>query len=1202
MNKNSTGKNILVAVGASAGGLQALSSFFENTPEDSDFTFVVIQHLSPDHKSLMGELLSKNTKIPIVEVKNESKIKPNHIYMIPPSSNLVIEDGKFKLLEKPKGKQLNLPIDMFFESMAEHCKENSVGIVLSGTGSDGSRGIRSIKEQGGIVIAQQPEQANFGGMPESAIDTGVVDYILPVQQMMDEIIDYFSAPEVINPLDDDMHYDEKILHEILLLLKRSTDLDFTLYKKPTLVRRMARRVKIMRADSLKEYLKYLREHPEEIQILHKEFLIGVTKFYRDTKVWEILEEEVIPDLVSQKIDGEVLKIWDVGCSTGEETYSLTMAFLDEIKKQDKKIELKLFATDISQHHIDIASKGKYDLGIAADVPNKRLSDYFIEENKCYVIKDHVRKHVIFSNHNIIKDPPFNNMDMVVCRNLLIYLQNSVQNNALHVLHYSLKFNGVLLLGTSESLGAQKKYFEEISRKWKIFRNVESSRRLRTEVLKSSSDRQTAASFPTKAKFGTINANPNNEILNEISSTILKQFGAASIQIDEDFNIIDAQGEFYKYATFPAQGFSVNLLKMLSEDLKTAVSISVKKASRANAEFLYKDVVVSEDDSNKLIDIMVKPIKKRSVDQQYNYVVTLIEHDLKPDDQVIVEKSNAERTSSKRIEDLEEELEEAKQDLKRSVEETETSNEELQASNEELLASNEELQSTNEELQSVNEELHTVNAEHIQKVEDLAHLNADMDNLLNSTKIGTIFLDKELTIRKFTPAIKENFNLVKQDVGRPIENFISNFGISRRKTLVDNAKKVMTTNKMFEKRIENRNGKHFIQRISPFIDSTGRVSGVVITMIDITTIHKSQEKLRKSEEKFKTFYEHDPVMHLSVEASTGFISECNGLAYRTLGYDKKEDVVGLPIIDIYAKEYHEKTLRLLDQFRKIGKIVSEEMVLLTKDGKEIPVILNSEAVRDDEGRIIRSRSTLVDISELKKKQEKIEQQKIELERANFDLEQFVSICSHDLQEPLGTIRFGSDILNKKFSNDLPAKAKEYINYIHQASGRLSDQITALLEHSRIGRHPKMENVDTKELVEVVKYDLGKRINECGASIHVGKLPVVKGLKVELRLLFQNLISNAIKYCSEDVTPDVRITSFRDNDYHIFSIVDNGIGMAEEDLESIFTIFNRVQTETEYEGTGVGLAHCEKIVKLHGGKIWVDSKLGVGSTFYFKIKAY
>ncbi|WP_378186569.1 chemotaxis protein CheB [Aquimarina sp. W85] len=1197
---NVSKNNIVVAVGASAGGLQALSSFFDNTPEHSKYTFVIIQHLSPDHKSLMGELLSKNTKIPIVEISNDSLIKSEHIYMIPPTKNLIIQNDHFVLIEKPKGKTLNLPIDMFFESMAEHYKENCVGIVLSGTGSDGSRGILSIKEQGGIVIVQQPEQANFDGMPESAINTGAVDFILPVQQMISEIDNYFKTPTVIAPEDDEMEYDEKILQDILLLLKKSTDLDFSLYKKPTLVRRMARRIKIIKADSLSDYLAYLKAHPEEIQILHKEFLIGVTKFFRDLKVWDILESEVVPDLVRQKFDGEVLKIWDVGCSTGEETYSLAIVFLEEIKKQNKKIDLKIFATDISQYHLDIASNAKYDSGIAADVSAERLQEYFRKEDDQYTVKDRVRKHVIFSNHNIIKDPPFNNMDMVVCRNLLIYLQNSVQNNALHVLHYALKFNGVLLLGTSESLGNQKQYFEEINRKWKIYRNIEASTRLRTEVLKSSSDRHKTPIFKINSKFGSINKEPENAFINEISKAVLKQFGAASIHIDENFNIIDAQGEFYKYATFPSQGFSVNLLHMLSEDLKIAVSTSVRKAMRSNSEYFYKDVLIDKEEAPKMIDVMVKPLIKKNVEITTTFVVTLFEHDVRNDDTVLVEKANAEKTSNKRIQDLEEELEEAREELKSSIEETETSNEELQAANEELLASNEELQSTNEELQSVNEELHTVNAEHIQKVDDLAHLNADMDNLLNSTKIGTIFLDRELTIRKFTPEIKEHFNFVKRDIGRPIENFISNFGITRRKTLIDNAKKVMETGTIFEKRISSKTDRFFIQRISPFINSIGKTDGVVITFIDITTVHKSQEKLRKSEEKFKTFYEEDPVMHISVNSTTGVIIDCNKLMIKTLGYAEKKEVIGMPIIDIYAPDYQVKVVKLLEQFRKTGKVESEEMILLTKEGKKIPVILNSEAVRDEKGNITHSRSTLVNISDLKKKQEKIEEQKAELERANKDLEQFVSICSHDLQEPLGTIRFGSDILSKKFSDSLDPKAKEYVEYIHSASGRLSDQIKALLEHSRIGRDLKMTRVDTKELVEIVKYDLGKRIQECGASIHSGKLPVVKGLKVELRLLFQNLIGNAIKYCKKDVAPDIRINAFKDNGYHIFSITDNGIGMEEKDLDSIFTIFNRVPTDEDYEGTGVGLAHCEKIVKLHDGKIWVDSKVGVGSTFYFKIK--
>lgn len=1199
--KNYYNKHIVVAVGASAGGLEALNSFFDNVQVNSDCSYIIIQHLSPDHKSLMAELLAKKTKLPITEINDDSELEKNHIYVIPPSMNLIIEDGHLKLLDKPKGQKLNLPIDMFFESIAMEYKENAVGIVLSGTGSDGSRGLKTIKENGGLVIVQDPNQAKFDGMPQSAIGTGLVDFVLPVQKMNEEILEYYSTPELLKADSDIFQFDETSLHQILEILRKSTDLDFSLYKKPTLIRRMSRRMKVLKIESLEEYVDYLKQKNDEPEILYKDFLIGVTKFFRDKKVWDILETELIPELVRFKEDGEIIKVWDVGCSTGEETYSLAILLEEEIKRQKKDIEFKIFATDISQHHIEIASKGAYPEAIIGDINNEYLSKYFKKKDKFYKINDKIRRSVIFSNHNIIKDPPFNNMDMAVCRNLLIYLQNTVQNRVLHVLHYSLRIEGFLVLGTSESIGSLRSYFEEISRKWNVYRNIQKSTRLRTEILKSTGNRMIANIQKSEPGSSIANVEQKSHLEQLVASSVLEHFGATSVQIDEDYNIIEAQGQFRKFAKLPDMGFTTNLLRMLPDQLKIPLTTSVKKSKRSRSKIVYEGISLTHNDDTYSIDLIVAPFKLKKAEEAHQFVVTLMENQSDVKEGVIVEKASMTEAANKRIRDLEEELEEAREELKRAIEETETSNEELQATNEELLASNEELQSTNEELQSVNEELHTVNAEHIQKMDDLAALNADMDNLLNSTEIGTIFLDADLKIRKFTPAIKDNFDLLQQDIGRHLDNFISAFGLKSGESLTDWAQKVMENGEPHERRIVNKKGVHFLQRISPFLTSNAKVNGVVITFIDIQKIHQSQEELRLSEEKFKAFYEDDPVMHVSLEANTGVIKECNKLFYESLGFSAKEEVVNRPIFDFYDKKSKLKAIKLLDQIKDNTDVTHEEMTLLSKDGKRIVVMLNSSPQLDQNGKIVLTRSTLSDITELKKTQRKLRKQKENLEQANKELEQFVSICSHDLQEPLGTIRFGSELLGKKFSDQLEDKGKEYVSYIHEASGRLSNQIKALLEHSRIGQDLKKEKVDTKELVEVVKYDLGKRIRECNANIHIGNLPTIKAYKTELRLLFQNLMSNSLKYCKKGVDPDVRVSAFEDDDYYVFSITDNGIGMKEEDLDSIFTIFSRVPTEEKYEGTGVGLAHCEKIVKLHGGKIWADSQLGLGSTFYFKIKA-
>ena len=1189
----------IVAVGASAGGLEALKLFFKGAPGDDSNAYVVIQHLSSDYKSMMGELLKKSTGLVIVEISDGMEILPGHIYLIPPGNNLIIEEDQLRLTEKPKNQALNLPIDIFFESLAVARKEATIGVILSGTGSDGTRGARSIKEVNGMIMVQDPRQAQFDGMPQSAISTGLVDYVLPVEEMGMELKNFISAPPVIKLREGGVPGEEEELMKILKFVDDKTGLDFREYKHSTLIRRVARRVNVCKCDSLSNYYNYLKSEEKEVEILYHEFLIGVTKFFRDTEVWMVLTEKVIPDLVREKKDGDVLKVWDAGCSTGEEAYSLAMCIHEEMERQNKKLDLKIFATDISEKHLEKGSRGCYPESIAAEISREFLAKYFVTKSNNYQVVEKLRKMVVFSKHNIIRNPPFSSMDMVICRNLLIYFQPPIQKKALQMLHYALRKDGILVLGTSENVHSRKDDFEEIDRKWKIFRNLSPNKRLDTGVAPVTTGNLIENRSYRERNVANPRPNPVKQRLrDELNEGILEQFNAASVFIDSEYNILEALGEFRKYASLPSTGFSVNLLDMLGTDLKFVVENTVKKASKQNKKVYYKDAVFHHNGEQKGVDILVKPFSQQEIESESTYVVTFVEKELNLQGVDTVDIVTLTKHSRVYVSNLEEELKQTKRELETSLEEIETSNEELQAANEELLASNEELQSTNEELQSVNEEINTVNAENLQKMDDLAALNADMNNLLKSTQIGTIFLDSSLKIRKFTPAITEHFRLRNSDLGRPISHFTGNMG---RSNLIERCRKVLTTGKMLEKTIISKKGIHYLRRISPYMNSKQEVNGVVITFIDIESLQKSKEKLMASERRFKSFYEEDPVMHISVDPQTSLIVQCNKMTFSRLGYESRQELVGRSIYDLYSEKDEVKAVRDNKTFRETGELVNLEQNLKTKSGEILPVMLNATAERDEQDTIVGIRYTCADVSALKKAEEQLRQQKADLERANRDLEQFVSICSHDLQEPLSTIKFGSDILGKIYSDKLDKKGREYISYIKEASTRLSSQIKALLEHSRIGRNGEKKTVNTKELVEVVKYDLGKRIKDTKARIHVGSLPSIKAYEVELRLLFQNLISNAIKYTPASRNPVVRISAYREGEYWVFSVVDNGVGISQENLKNIFTIFNRVEKHGDQDGTGVGLAHVEKIVLLHEGSIWVDSQEGVGSTFYFKLKA-
>ncbi|HEY9184048.1 MAG TPA: chemotaxis protein CheB [Salegentibacter sp.] len=1187
----------IIAIGASAGGLEALKSFFDNISETDKNAYVVVQHLSPDYKSMMGELLKKNTNLPIVEISDSLKLHQGHIYLIPPVNNLVLENGKLHLVDKPKDQSLNLPIDKFFESLAKFKKEKAIGVILSGTGSDGTRGVRAIKENDGMIMVQDPEEAKFDGMPQSAINTGLVDYVLPVEKMGQELKNFISAPSILNFKDGDVSLDENKLDAILRFVDEKTGLDFREYKRATLARRISRRINVCKCESLSEYYAYLQDNPEEVDILYREFLIGVTKFFRDEKVWEILIGKVIPELVARKEDGDVLKVWDVGCSSGEEAYSFAMVLNEEIEKQNKKIDLKIFATDISEKHLEIGSRGFYPESIVADIDNALLLKYFVSKANGYRVVDKLRSMVVFSRHNIIKNPPFSKMDMAVCRNLLIYFQPGIQNKALNMLHYSLVKNGVLVLGTSESVYNQKNNFTVVNRAAKVYKNLHPSKRLKSDISQPEHINKVKSQKSVPPHSSRPATNPvKTRLKDELNDAIMENFGGASVLLDSNYNVLQAIGEFRKYAKMPEVGFTINLLEMLEGDLKYILQTTLKKAKTINKKVKYPAALFDDNGEKKSVDIIIKPNTDKKLENHVNYVVTFIEKEVFEEDLEKLDKITLTNRTKEYVSSLEEELKQTKEELNISLEEIETSNEELQAANEELLASNEELQSTNEELQSVNEEINTVNAENLQKVEDLAALNADMNNLLESTEIGTIFLDKELKIRKFTPAIKAHFNLIAADEGRPINHFTVSMG---KNNLITRCKRVLETGKTLEKHVVTENGRHYLRRISPYINSNEIINGVVITFIDISSIEKSRNRLVASEKRFKTFYEEDPVLHISVDPQSSIILQCNNTAVQELGYESKEDLIGKLVYDLYDEEAQIKALKSNKEFQETGELKNIEQDMLKKSGELLPVILSATAEKDEKDKVVTIRYTCVDISAQKKAEEKLKRQKSDLERANYDLEQFVSICSHDLQEPLSTIKFGSDVLGKIYSKNLDEKGQNYLSYIKGASTRLAGQIKALLEHSRIGRNGEKKLVDIKEMVEVVKYDLGKRIKETKARVSSGKLPKLKVYEIELRLLFQNLIGNAIKYTPEDRNPEIRISAFKEGQFWVFSIMDNGMGISEEDQKNIFTIFNRVEAN-DTEGTGVGLAHVKKIIELHEGSLWVDSQVGIGSTFYFKIK--
>ncbi|MDO1447723.1 chemotaxis protein CheB [Rhodocytophaga aerolata] len=830
--RNTNRLHYIVGIGASAGGLEAIHELFDNMPPDTNFSFIIVQHLSPDYKSLMAELLSKHTQMKVSEAEDDVLVKPNCVYVIPSKKLMTLRHGKLRLTEKKTAAIPNNAIDVFLHSLAEEQGDRAIAIILSGTGTDGTRGIDSIKKTGGIVVVQDPATAKFDGMPNSAIASGNIDLILPPELMPEEIFKFIKQGRLLRYFDNQpVNAEEACIGEILALVRINTSNDFTAYKLHTIKRRIMRRMVQQDIPSLTAYLDFLRINPAEVETLSKDFLIGVTKFFRDTEAWEVIRKQVLPAIIDNKTINDQVKIWVAACSTGEEAYTLAILIKEYLVKQKLELNVKIFATDIDKHAVEFAAKGIYNNNISKDISPERLNNFFTKEGSKYLINQHIRKMVIFANHDIIKDPPYSKIDLVSCRNMLIYMNPGLQKRILSTFHFSLNISGYLFLGTSENPGDLASELEEVSRKWKVYKNVRPSQNFVMDSLVPAyhgANKELNKAVANKTSKLTV----NNQLTEMFNDVLAEEFGYAGILVNESNDLIQAVGEYKKYLNLPEKRLHFNLLKLVPEDLSVALGVGLRKALKNDKKITINRVRWKDKNNIRFVNMVIKPFLL-SRESSLKYLFILFYEDSKR--QVLPEETETSTRNVADLEyfkDLEIELKETKAHLHAAVEELETSNEELQSSNEELISSNEELQSTNEELQSLNEELHTVNTEHQLKIKELIELNDDLNNYFRSTEIGQIFVDSNLVIRKYTPAIINQINIIETDIGRPINHFSYNLKYT---SLVRDIKQVIKDSKSIEREVELMDGRFYLMRILPYIRLDRKTDGVVITFVDITTL-------------------------------------------------------------------------------------------------------------------------------------------------------------------------------------------------------------------------------------------------------------------------------------------------------------------------------------------------------------------------------
>lgn len=830
-----------VGIGASAGGLEAIELFVKNVPKNSGLAFIIIQHLSPEYKSYMVELLSAKTTMPVRRAEDGMTVEADTVYLIPPKKNLSIYQGDLVLKEQDFSRGLNLPIDVFLRALAEDQDGRSIGVILSGTGSDGMRGIRAIKDRGGMVMVQDEASAKFDGMPRSAISTGLVDFILTPEKMPGQILSYTMHPYVAGEeCADNLLTDEDGMTRIFSILRENSKVDFTFYKPTTVVRRIERRMTVNQIQELWDYVRYLETVPGEVNALYRELLIGVTSFFRDPEVFRQIQDKWLPRLLESKA-GRQVRFWVAGCSTGEEAYTLAILCQECMARMGKAFDVKIFATDIDKDAIQRAGNGEYPESIAADLSNDLLVKYFYRESEVFKVGRNIREMVVFARHNIVKDPPFTNIDLISCRNLLIYLQPVLQRKALELFNFSLKTNGILLLGTSETTGGMAEYFEPLFQKWKIYR-AKGIRRPKEagarEALVNLRDQHVPRSHVPRRGGRIMKTFEEERSLNRLLQALSGDYIPLVVLVDENLQILYVSGNTEGYFSLPAGKMDTDISKMAAQELSIPISTGIAKIFKTQQDINYTNIRVTQDGLQKKVNLRIKLLPRKK--GQVPLAAVLLEEVREAGNKTATTSHtfDVEKEAAQRIIDLEQELQFTKENLQATIEELETSNEELQATNEELMASNEELQSTNEELQSVNEELYTVNAEHQGKILELTELNNDMDNLLTSTNIGTLFLDEELEIRKFTPKVKEIYNIRDSDLGRPISHLnhrIENLDPH------DMFKQVRETNASTESEVRSEKGQWYLMRTLPYKIGPETFLGIVVTFIEISQVKNAQNK-------------------------------------------------------------------------------------------------------------------------------------------------------------------------------------------------------------------------------------------------------------------------------------------------------------------------------------------------------------------------
>lgn len=1183
----------VVGIGASAGGLEALTEFFKVMPADRGLAFVVVQQLSPDRQSLLAEIVARHTAMPVVQVKDGMKVQPDRVYVIAPGRTLTIYRGTLRLGKPIDESSHRRPVDDFFRSLADEQRERAVCVIMSGMGSNGTAGARTVKAVGGLCIAQDPDSAKFPAMPRALIDAGLADFVLPLREIPDVVLRYVSHPYAkgVKFAQAQAGRERDALDEILALIKNRVRHDFTVYRKPTVIRRIQRRMGLNQLATMTEYVRLLRQAPPEVQMLADDLLIHVTGFFRDPEVWETLRRKVIDPLVADRPDGAMIRAWVSACSTGEEAFSLAILLVEAAKAADKRFDIKIFATDTAERALNHARASLFPGGIESEVSPERLQRFFDAEENSYRIKKELRELVVFAPQNILQDPPFSRLDICTCRNLFIYLEPAVQRRALDLLHFSLREGGVLVLGNGENISRSEGFFEPVDRKHRIFRRMGPTRHGRV-------------AFPMPMTGAAANGEDRqNELLSRptvaqrAQKTLLDDFTPPGVVIDQNQKVVYFHGNTERYLAQPKGEATHDLMSVVKSPLRAFVRSAVLHAMAQKQARTVREWIRVSGKGSMQLELSVTPLALEA--KTSHYLITFLEH--RPNAASATAGPKSAVTRQRLVQDLEH----ARSELQRTIDELEAGNEEMKAANEETISVNEELQSTNEELetskeelQSLNEELTTVNAQLQVKMEELESSSNDLASLLKSTDIAVVFLDPSLFIRRYTPAVQDLFGIIPTDIGRPLSQLAMQFSDPE---LFADIHGVLDSGSARESEVVSHSGKTFVRRVLPYRTSADVVEGLVLTFVDISARKSAELELRASAMQHNLILSGIKEYGIFMLDREGHFNVWTAGAERILGYTEKE-ILGQHLSVLHTPEDREAGRAERDLARaEVDGNVSIERWHQRKDGSQFWATGTISVLVDDAGERYGFVKVVRDNTDHKRAEDSLREAMLNAEAANASKDHFLANVSHELRTPLSATMLWSKLLSDEKNPDAEM-LKEGLSAINRSVKEQQVLIEDLMDTAKI--------VAGKMRLESQCFDLNAMIANLLPPLRTvaaekqivildhfdAEVGTIEADPRRLQQVIANLINNATKF-----TPDrgrIVISTARRDDAVEIKVADTGKGIGPEFLSRIFDRFVQVDqgSTPTASGMGLGLAIARQLVDLHHGTIRAESAgLGMGTTF-------